>query len=108
MTKEDFQQLQSDYQASGLSLKLYLKQKGTCYSTYNYWRRKYRSQVDVMHDLAPISILRKEEASHTFSCDVPSGATLLFPNGLRAHFGSGTEGVLRDLLYKSLVTHVLP
>jgi len=32
----------------------------------------------------------------------------LFPNGLRAHFGSGTEDVLRDLLDKSLVSHVLP
>ena len=81
MTKEDFLQLQSDYQASDLSLKLYLKQKGTYYTTYNYWRRKYRSQVDVMHDLAPISILRKEQASLTFSYDVASGATLLFPNG---------------------------
>ena len=81
MTKEDFLQLQSDYQASDLSLKLYLKQKGTYYTTYNYWRRKYRSQVDVMHNLAPISNLRKEQTSHTFSCDVPSGATLLFPNG---------------------------
>ena len=31
-----------------------------------------------------------------------------FPNGLRAHFGSGTEGVLLELLNKSLSAHVLP
>ncbi len=36
------------------------------------------------------------------------GATLLFPNGLHAHFGSGTEELLRDLLNKSLMNHVLP
>ena len=40
--------------------------------------------------------------------NVPSGATLLFPNGLRAYFGSGTEGVLLELLNKSLSAHVLP
>ncbi len=30
------------------------------------------------------------------------------PNGIRAHFGSGTEDVLRELLDKSLMSHVLP
>ena len=43
-----------------------------------------------------------------FTGAMPSGATLLFPNGLRAHFGSGTESVLMELLTKSLVAHVLP
>ena len=108
MTKEEFLELHSDHQASGLSLKLYLKQIGTCYSTYNYWRKKYCSQEDPAHDLAPISFRRSEPSSNTFIGDVPSGATLLFPNGLRAHFGSGTEELLRDLLDKSLMSHVLP
>ena len=108
MTKEEFLQLQSDYQASGLTLKLYLKQIGTCYSTYNYWRKKYSSQEESLRDLAPISFRKREPSSHSFLCDVPSGATLLFPNGLRAHFGSGTEDMLRELLDKSLMSHVLP
>ena len=108
MTKEEFLQFQSDHQASGLSLKLYLQQTGTCYSTYNYWRKKYCSQGESLHDLAPISFRKRELSFHSFSCDVPTGATLLFPNGLRAHFGSGTEDLLRDLLDKSLMSHVLP
>ena len=108
MTKEEFLQFQSDHQASGLSLKLYLQQTGTCYSTYNYWRKKYCSQGESLHDLAPISFRKREPSFHSFSCDVPTGATLLFPNGLRAHFGSGTEELLRDLLDKSLMSHVLP
>ena len=108
MTKEEFLQLQSDYQASGLSLKLYLQQTGTCYSTYNYWRKKFCSPEEPVRDLAPISFLRSEPSSNTFTGDVPSGATLLFPNGLRALFGSGTEDLLRDLLDKSLMSHVLP
>ena len=108
MTKEELLQLQSDYQASGLSLKLYLQQTGTCYSTYNYWRKKFCSPEEPVRDLAPISFRRSEPSSNTFTGDVPSGATLLFPNGLRAHFGSGTEDLLRDLLDKSLMSHVLP
>ena len=57
-------------------------------------------------ELAPISF--KQPSDPVFTGAVPSGATLLFPNGLRAHFGAGTEDVLRDLLVKSLMSHVLP
>ena len=109
MTKEEFLQLQSDHHQSGLSLKSYLKQIGTGYSTYNYWRKKYCCVEDQCHDLAPISFRHSSPSSGiVLTGDVPSGATLLFPNGLRAHFGSGTEDVLRELLDKSLVSHVLP
>ena len=109
MTKEEFLQLQSDHQRSGLSLKSYLQQIGTGYSTYNYWRKKYCSVEDQPHELAPISFRHPSPSSGSvFSGDVPCGATLLFPNGLRAHFGSGTEDMLRELLNQSLVSHVLP
>jgi putative transposase len=57
-------------------------------------------------ELAPISFTQPSDP--VFTGAVPSGVTLLFPNGLRAHFGSGTEGVLLELLNKSLSTHVLP
>ena len=108
MTKEEFLQLQSDHQQSGLSLKSYLQQIGTGYSTYNYWRKKYCSAEEECHELAPISFRPSSPSSGSFTGDVPGGATLLFPNGLRAHFGSGTEDVLRELLDKSLMSHVLP
>ena len=108
MSKEEFLQLQSDHEQSGLSLKSYLKQIGTGYSTYNYWRKKYCRAEDQCHDLAPISFRHSSPSSGSeFAGDVPSGATLLFPNGLRAHFGSGTEDVLRELLDKSLLSYVL-
>ena len=84
MTKEEFEVLQLDLQHSGKSVKDYLQESGVNYSTYNYWRKKLLAGA------------------------MPSGATLLFPNGLRAHFGSGTESVLMELLTKSLVAHVLP
>ena len=106
MTKEEFEVLQLDLQQSGKSVKDYLRDAGVNYSTYNYWRKKFLVKDDPKLDLAPISFT--QHADPVFPSSVPSGATLLFPNGLRAHFGSGTEDVLRDFLDKSLVSHVLP
>lgn len=110
MTKEEFAELQNRHQASGKTLKDYLCELGIGYSTYNYWRKKFLC-VEASHALAPISFKDSYcSSSGPFSPvqELPSGATLLFPNGLRAHFGSGTEGVLMDLLEKSLASHVLP
>ena len=103
MTKEEFEVLQLDLQQSGKSVKDYLHDSGINYSTYNYWRKKFLVKEDPKPELAPISFT--QHADPVFSSAVPSGATLLFPNGLRAHFGSGTEGVLLELLNKSLSTH---
>ena len=106
MTKEEFEVLQLNLQQSSKSVKDYLHDAGVKYSTYNYWRKKLLVKEDPKPELAPISFTH--HADPVFSSSVPSGATLLFPNGLRAHFGSGTEGVLLELLNKSLSTHVLP
>ena len=97
MTKEEFEVLQLDLQQSGKSVKDY---------TYNYWRKKLLAKDNPKPELAPISFT--QHADPVFSGSVPTGATLLFPNGLRAHFGSGTESVLMELLTKSLTDHVLP
>ena len=106
MTKEEFEFLQLDLQQSGKSIKDYLHDAGVNYSTYNYWRKKMIEKESPKPELVPISFTQASDP--VFTGAVPSGATLLFPNGLRAHFGSGTEGVLLELLNKSLVSHVLP
>ena len=106
MTKEEFEVLQSDLQQSCKSVKDYLQEAGVNYSTYNYWRKKLLSKDNPKPELAPIRFA--QHADPVFSGSVPTGATLLFPNGLRAHFGSGTESVLMELLTKSLTDHVLP
>ncbi|MBP3789754.1 MAG: hypothetical protein J6I52_09055 [Prevotella sp.] len=106
MTKEEFMTLQQELQESGRPLMSYLHDAGIKYSTYTYWRRKLEHSRPEP-EMAPIS-LRQSSPDQTFTGAVPSGATLLFPNGLRAHFGSGTERMLMELLNKSLSSHVLP
>ena len=106
MTKEEFEVLQSDLQQSGKSVKDYLRDMGVNYSTYNYWRKKMSEEESPKPELAPISFTHPSDS--VFTSALPSGATLLFPNGLRAHFGSGTESILMELLNKSLSVHVLP
>ena len=106
MTKEEFEVLLTDLQKSGRPLMSYLHDAGVNYSTYTYWRRKLERESKPQPEIAPISFRQSSET--VFNGSVPSGATLLFPNGLRAHFGSGTETVLWELLNKSLMNHVLP
>ena len=108
MTHDEFVDLQLAHQSSGLTLKSYLKQIGTSYSTYNYWRKKYCASDNPVRDLAPISIRHDISAARSFRDDIPSGVSLLFPNGLQAYFGTGSEDVLMELLDKSLGSHVLP
>ena len=106
MTIEEFKDLQLDLQQSGMSVKKYLQHVGINYNTYNYWRKKLKENDSPKPELAPISFT--QSADPMFTGAMPSGATLLFPNGLRAHFGSGTESVLMELLTKSLTDYVLP
>jgi putative transposase len=106
MTKEEFKDLQLNMQQSGMSVTKYLQHVGINYNTYNYWRKKLQESDSPKPELAPISFT--QHADPVFLGSVPTGATLLFPNGLRAHFGSGTESVLMELLTKSLTDHVLP
>ena len=110
MTKEEFVLLQQQHQECGKSLKEFLTDAGICYSKYNYWNRKCKSEP-APRELAPIVFTETKETTPvapSFTGDLPSGATLLFPNGLKAHFGTGTEGMLMEVLMKSISSHVLP
>lgn len=110
MTKDKFLSLQLQHQRSGKGLTQFHKDTGICYSNYHYWDKKNKT-VDTPKELAPILFMKtkaKEPASPTFANDMPSGTTLLFPNGFRAHFGAGTDDILMEILKKSLPVHVLP
>ena len=109
MTKSEFEDLQREHAASGTPLMSFLKDKGIAYSTYTYWRRKLEVENASM-PIAPITIRQSGPVGSQprfGQVDIP-GVTLAFPNGLRAHFGRGSERVLMELFNQSLAAHVLP
>ena len=104
MTKSEFRELQTRAAASGTTLKSFLKAEGVASSTYHYWCRKMKSESDSL-PIAPISI--RSESSETSGTGTVTGIGLpgvmvSFPNGVRAHFGQGSEGVLMEVLTKSM------
>ena len=102
MNRQEFEYLELQVQQSGLPLKSYLQQIGVSYSTYHYWRKKCAAEKESLkQELAPISFKRPTMGS-TLGGQVPQGVSLLFPNGLRAHFGGGSEKLLMELLTHSL------
>ena len=110
MTKSDFQDLQKRAAASGTTLKAFLQAEGVAYSTYNYWSKKTNSESTTL-PMAPISIRSESRPvadDPSLSGVGVSGVILAFPNGVRAHFGSGSESVLMEVLTQSMSGHVLP
>ena len=102
MNRQEFEELELQLQQSGLPLKSFLQQLGVSYSTYHYWRKKCSvDKNSVKQELAPISF-KQAATESSLEEQVPHGVTLLFPNGLRAHFGSGSEGILMEVLTQSL------
>ncbi len=100
MNRSEFEELELQVQQSDLPLKLYLQQ--VSYSTYHYWRKKCAAEKNSLkQELAPISF-KQPTAELTLGEQVAQGVALLFPNGLRAHFGSGSEKLLMELLTHSL------
>ena len=102
MNRLEFEELELQAQQSGLPLKSYLEQAGISYSTYHYWRKKCSSDKgETEQELAPISF-RQPATELALGEQVSQGVSLLFPNGLRAHFGNGSEEILMELLTRSL------
>lgn len=102
MNRSEFEELELQVQQSGLPLKSYLQQIGVSYSTYHYWRKKCSADKgSLKQELAPISF-KQPTSELTMEEQVPQGVALLFPNGLRAHFGNGSEKLLMELLTHSL------
>ncbi len=102
MNRSEFEELELQVQQSDLPLKSYLQQVGVSYSTYHYWRKKCSADKgSVKQELAPISF-KQPPTEAVLGEQLPQGVSLLFPNGLRAHFGNGSEKLLMELLSRSL------
>ena len=94
MNRQEFEELELQVQHSDLPLKSYLQQIGVSYSTYHYWRRKCSvDRNSIKHELAPISF------KQAFT---ESSQEEQLPHGLRAHFGSGSEDLLKEIFTQSL------
>lgn len=104
MTKSEFEYLQLRAASCGTTLKEFLRGEGVAYSTYNYWSKKLKAEAAPM-PIAPISIHKPTrplaEPASMAGVELP-GVTLAFPNGVRAHFGRGSEAVLMELLTQSM------
>ena len=103
MTREEFEALRTRVKTSGQTLKCALKAEGIVYSTYNYWRRKLEAEKHE-HPIAPITIRepQRSNSENTMAGVGLPGVTLAFPNGLKAHFGQGSERVLMEVFDRSL------
>ena len=104
MTKEEFELLRKRQKESGKSVKAFFKDEGIWFTRYYYWKKKY-CQPKIDAGLVPIEIHNNPE-SHSVSLEGMrgeiGGVSLAFPNGLRAHFGRGSEKVLMEVIRKSL------
>ena len=104
MTKEEFEVLKREQKERGKSVKTFLAGRGICFTSYYYWKKKYR-EPKMETGLVPIEI-HNDTGSHCVSLDtIPGeigGVSLAFPNGVRAHFGKGSEKVLLEVMRKSL------
>ena len=90
MNIQKFEKLELQAQQSDLPLKSYLQQIDASYSTYHDWRRK----CSVDSNIQAATESSQEE-------QLPHGMVLLFPNGLRAHFGSDSKDILMEVLNQS-------
>lgn len=104
MTKSEFQELQVKAASCGTTLKEFLRTEGVAYSTYNYWCKKIKAESESL-PIAPISIRAEHHASSSpvsmSGVELP-GVTLAFPNGVKAHFGRGSEQMLMEVLSQSI------
>lgn len=87
-----------------MTLKDFLRAEGVAYSTYHYWSKKIRSEATT-YPVAPITLTQHTEMRtvepHMQSVELP-GVTLVLPNGVKAHFGRGSEKVLMEVLSQSM------
>ena len=107
MTKEEFLQLQELQRNSGLPLMKYLDQVGLKYSTYTYWKRKFRFSPSADDDVPFAQVSLRTSSDVTLPVHT-GNITLQFPNGVRVCLESGMEATASRLITSFPYCHVLP
>ena len=90
MTKEEFLQLQELQRNSALPLMKYLDKAGLKYSTYTYWKRKFRFSPSADDDVPFAQVSLRTSSDVTLPVHT-GNFTLQFPNGVRVCLESGME-----------------
>ena len=107
MTKEEFLQLQELQRNSALPLMKYLDKAGLKYSTYTYWKRKFRFSPSADDDV-PFAQVSLRTSSDVILPVHAGNITLQFPNGVRVCLESGMEETASRLITSFPYYHVLP
>ncbi len=93
-----------------MTLKAFLRESGIAYTTHHYWDKQLERE-SVPLPIAPITLhrdaLRIPRMAVAPTGCAGHGVMVAFHNGVRTHFGQGSEGVLMELLTKSM-DHVMP
>ena len=97
MTKDEFLQLQELQRNSGLPLMKYLDHVGLKYSTYTYWRRKFRFSPSADDDVPFAQVSLRTSSDVTLPVHT-GNITLQFPNGVRVCLESGMEATASRLI----------
>ena len=104
MTKEVFLQLEAAIKCSGKTIKAYCSEQSIPYSTYNYWRVKYKSSC-VSGPLAPVSFASQGTSP---SSNKQSGVVIQLPTGVQIEFAQSNDAVALQVLTGMCSNYVLP
>ena len=104
MTREEFLQLEAAVKSSGKTIKAYCQEQSISYSTYNYWRVKYKSS-GVSGPLAPVSFASQGPQP---SSNKPSSVVIQLPTGVQIEFAQSNDAVALQVLTGICSSYVLP
>ena len=95
------------YRMLTLPLMKYLDHLGLKYSTYTYWRRKFRFSPSADDDVPFAQVSLRTSSDVTLPVHT-GNITLQFPNGVRVCLESGMEETASRLITSFPYCHVLP
>jgi hypothetical protein len=78
MTKQEFEQLQSDLESSGKSIKDFITEKGMPVHQYYYWKKRHNNSAARENKSEFIQISSDQQLSSTLRIEYPNGVTLNF------------------------------
>jgi hypothetical protein len=108
MTKECFEQLLQQHQASGMGIKKFLQERGICYSNYQYWKHKFSQSSESEPESGILTPVNVSPTATPASPAPTDGINMLFPNGVRVFCAANMEEAAIRLINQYTGSHVLP